>query len=259
MSHPILDSTLHDLLEADFAASPVAASGFGLTEYDEKLDDLSADAFRQRDADAARFLGKLERIGDIAPDGQHLTDRRRHRPRPRERGPARPPDPRAVRGLEARSRHVLGTGDQRAVRAVPPEAAAGGRPRRRGDRAARPGRAGRRGGHREPRPGARPPADRRARHARGTRRDPVRARPAVAGRRGPDAPGERPQGGRRGGAAPRALGDAPRRPSRHARTAAGSSARTATRRSSRSARCWATTRAACAPAARPSSTGSTPR
>ncbi len=73
MSHPILDSTLHDLLEADFAASPVAASGYGLTEYDERLDDLSSDAFRKRDADAATFLGRLERIGDIAPDGQPLT------------------------------------------------------------------------------------------------------------------------------------------------------------------------------------------
>ena len=51
----------------------MAASGFGLTEYDERLDDLSADAFRRRDADAAPFLGRLERIGDIAPDGQPLT------------------------------------------------------------------------------------------------------------------------------------------------------------------------------------------
>ena len=165
MSHPILDSTLHDLLEADFAASPVAASGFGLTEYDEKLDDLSADAFHQRDADAGAIprqarADRGHRARRAAPD-----HRRRHRPRPRERRPARPPDPRAVRGLEARSRHVLGPGDQRAVRAVPPAAAAGARPRRRGDRAARPGRAGRRGGHREPRPGAGPPADRRARHA----------------------------------------------------------------------------------------------
>ena len=42
---------------ADFDASPVAASGFGLTEYDDRLDDLSADAFRARDAYAATYLG----------------------------------------------------------------------------------------------------------------------------------------------------------------------------------------------------------
>ena len=54
---------------ADFASSPIAASGYGLTEYDDRLDDLSADAFRRRDADAATFLGRLERIGDIAPTG----------------------------------------------------------------------------------------------------------------------------------------------------------------------------------------------
>ena len=73
MTNPILDSTLRDLLDADFAASPVAASGVGLTEFDTLLDDLSADAFRRRDADAERYLGRLERIGDVAPDGELLT------------------------------------------------------------------------------------------------------------------------------------------------------------------------------------------
>ena len=73
MTNAILDSTLHDLLQADFASSPTAASGYGLTEYDDRLDDLSADAFRRRDADAGTYLGRLERIGDIAPDGQPLT------------------------------------------------------------------------------------------------------------------------------------------------------------------------------------------
>src|SRR4029079_7830777 len=70
---PILDSTLRDLLDADFASSPVAASGFGLTELDTQLDALSADAFRRRNADAERFLGRLERIGDVAPDGELLS------------------------------------------------------------------------------------------------------------------------------------------------------------------------------------------
>ncbi len=73
MSNPILASTLHDLLDADFAASPTTASSVGLTDDDDRLDDLSADAVRRRDEDAARFLGKLERIGDIGPDGEALS------------------------------------------------------------------------------------------------------------------------------------------------------------------------------------------
>ena len=48
-----LDAALTDLLDADFAFSPVTASGYGLTEYDERMDDVSADAFRARDAAAA--------------------------------------------------------------------------------------------------------------------------------------------------------------------------------------------------------------
>ena len=80
MSHPILDSTLHDLLEHDFDASPVAASGFGLTDYDEKLDDLSADAFHQRDADAAPLprqarADRGHRAGRAAPDHRRRIDR----------------------------------------------------------------------------------------------------------------------------------------------------------------------------------------
>ena len=101
MTNAILDSTLHDLLQADFASSPTAASGYGLTEYDDRLDDLSADAFRRRDADAGTYLGRLERIGEIAPDGQPLTvddaiDRDLASAVLRGRA-----DPRAVRGLEA--------------------------------------------------------------------------------------------------------------------------------------------------------------
>ena len=48
MSNPILESTLRDLLDADFAFSPVTASGYGLTEYDDRMDDVSADALRAR-------------------------------------------------------------------------------------------------------------------------------------------------------------------------------------------------------------------
>lgn len=68
---PPLQSLLDDLLTADFDASPVLASGIGLTDYDERLDDLSADAFRRRDADAATFLARFEAVTD---DGLALDD-----------------------------------------------------------------------------------------------------------------------------------------------------------------------------------------
>lgn len=65
-----LADTLHDLLQADFASSPVAASDVGLTDYDDRLDDLSADAFRARNAYTAEFLARLDAIDDegLGPD-----------------------------------------------------------------------------------------------------------------------------------------------------------------------------------------------
>ena len=59
-----LSTILAELLQADFAASPTAASSFGLTEYDDRLDDLSADALHARDAYAASFLAHLDAIED---------------------------------------------------------------------------------------------------------------------------------------------------------------------------------------------------
>ncbi len=53
MSHAQLNAALTDLLDTDFAFSPVTASGYGLTDYDDRLDDVSADAQRARDAAAA--------------------------------------------------------------------------------------------------------------------------------------------------------------------------------------------------------------
>ena len=60
---PLADA-LHELLLADYAASPVAASGLGLSDYDGRLDDLSAAAFAARDAFAAQMLARLDAIGD---------------------------------------------------------------------------------------------------------------------------------------------------------------------------------------------------
>ena len=53
-----------EFLDAEFADSPVRASGLGLTEYDDQLDDLSEAAFeRRRRADATW----LERFGAVDP------------------------------------------------------------------------------------------------------------------------------------------------------------------------------------------------
>ncbi|HET7829706.1 MAG TPA: hypothetical protein VFL03_09095, partial [Candidatus Limnocylindrales bacterium] len=60
MPNPQLDALLSDLLDADFAFSPVSASGYGLTDYDDRMDDLSADALRARDAAAAEQLTALD-------------------------------------------------------------------------------------------------------------------------------------------------------------------------------------------------------
>jgi uncharacterized protein (DUF885 family) len=65
-----LAAALADLLESDFAASPVMGSQVGRTEFDEQLDDVSADAFAARDATAASLLARLDAIGDdgLSPD-----------------------------------------------------------------------------------------------------------------------------------------------------------------------------------------------
>ena len=63
-----------DFLANEWQISPVTASYVGLTEYDEQLDDLSAESFRRRDADAADWLKRFEAAaGHLADD--HEIDR----------------------------------------------------------------------------------------------------------------------------------------------------------------------------------------
>ena len=56
-----LAQLVDEFLETEFAHSPTLASRLGLTDYDDKLDDLSADAFELRDSDAAAYLAPLQR------------------------------------------------------------------------------------------------------------------------------------------------------------------------------------------------------
>ena len=65
-----LAAALDDLLSSDFAASPVMASQVGRTDFDERLDDVSADALAARDATAASLLARLDAVADdgLSPD-----------------------------------------------------------------------------------------------------------------------------------------------------------------------------------------------
>ena len=52
-----LDPLVDAFLASEYAHSPVLASALGLTAYDDRLDDLSASSFIERDADA-REIGR---------------------------------------------------------------------------------------------------------------------------------------------------------------------------------------------------------
>jgi uncharacterized protein (DUF885 family) len=61
---PSLTELTDEFLEAEFAESPVRASGLGLTEYDELLDDLSEAAFERRRSADAGWLEQFRAIDD---------------------------------------------------------------------------------------------------------------------------------------------------------------------------------------------------
>ena len=64
-----------EFLGEEFAASPTFASALGLTEYDDKLDDLSTEAFEKRDADAERWLARFSAVPDAELDQDEQIDR----------------------------------------------------------------------------------------------------------------------------------------------------------------------------------------
>ncbi len=61
-------SLVAEFLDREYELSPVRASQLGLTEFDGRLDDLSADAFRARDREAASWLERFDAL-----DGAELT------------------------------------------------------------------------------------------------------------------------------------------------------------------------------------------
>ena len=94
---PDFAALVDEFLAEEFDRSPVYASALGLTEYDDRLDDLSAEAFdkaRRRRREVARSLRATSPTTTSTP----TTDR----PRSGHLRPARPADPGRLEGLEAR-------------------------------------------------------------------------------------------------------------------------------------------------------------
>ena len=72
---PSFTELTNEFLDAEFAESPVRASSLGLTEYDERLDDLSEAAFARRRASDSAWLERFRAVpnADLAFD--ELIDR----------------------------------------------------------------------------------------------------------------------------------------------------------------------------------------
>ncbi|MCV0402552.1 MAG: DUF885 domain-containing protein [Chloroflexi bacterium] len=64
-----------EFLDAEFADSPVKASSLGLTEYDERLDDLSEAAFGRRRASDAAWLERFRAVPDAELGFDEQIDR----------------------------------------------------------------------------------------------------------------------------------------------------------------------------------------
>jgi uncharacterized protein (DUF885 family) len=62
-------------LQEEFAESPVLASSLGLTAYDDRLDDLSADAFRRHEERSSAWLKRFRALPDDALSSDERIDR----------------------------------------------------------------------------------------------------------------------------------------------------------------------------------------
>jgi uncharacterized protein (DUF885 family) len=65
-------SLVAEFLEREYQISPVRASELGLTRYDGRLDDLSAESFRAREREAADWLERFDAVtaSELAADEQ---------------------------------------------------------------------------------------------------------------------------------------------------------------------------------------------
>ena len=72
---PSFDELTTEFLDAEFAESPVRASSLGLTEYDDRLDDLSEAAFGRRRSADTTWLGRFRAVTDEELGFDELIDR----------------------------------------------------------------------------------------------------------------------------------------------------------------------------------------
>jgi uncharacterized protein (DUF885 family) len=70
-----LPRLVDDFLRAEFEAYPTRASGLGLTEYDERLEDFTADGFRRRDAQADAWRTRFEAVAPDTLESEERIDR----------------------------------------------------------------------------------------------------------------------------------------------------------------------------------------
>ncbi|GAC1492811.1 MAG: DUF885 domain-containing protein [Candidatus Limnocylindrales bacterium] len=62
-------------LKEELADSPVLASSLGVDGFDDQLDDLSAEAYRRRDASATEWLGRFRAVPDEGLSADEAIDR----------------------------------------------------------------------------------------------------------------------------------------------------------------------------------------
>ena len=70
-----LDQLVDEFLRQEFEESPVSASGLGLTEFDDRLDDLSAEAFDRRQSRAAEWSRRFAALTDAGLAPEERIDR----------------------------------------------------------------------------------------------------------------------------------------------------------------------------------------
>src|SRR5688572_32218527 len=69
------DALVDDFLANEYEISPVLATTLGLTDYDERLDNLSASAWHRRASDAETWLKRFENADPSTPSSDDEIDR----------------------------------------------------------------------------------------------------------------------------------------------------------------------------------------
>ena len=71
---PAFSELVDEFLAREFELAPVQASGLGLTDYDDRLDDLSDTTFHARDEHASTWLARFQGLACGELDKDELLD-----------------------------------------------------------------------------------------------------------------------------------------------------------------------------------------